>query len=184
MSDIGPGCYGLPSAFGSSALCKTCLVNDQCRSAAKQVLDELKPLIDVERVERMHDLFDASLITPAERPKASVTVRSTDPEWIHTVGNAKAVDLVRSIHRKAPDLWERLTSGHNPFHEQKPAFMKVACDELLRDGFTLAGLKANLMHAFAWTEATAASHVSIVKTALVACGIITHVGNNRYKLRR
>jgi hypothetical protein len=59
------------------------------------------------------------------------------------------------------DMRTMLPRQANPFATGGPAFMRVACDLLLRGGFTKASLKAALIKEFNWTDGTAGSHVAI-----------------------
>lgn len=71
---------------------------------------------------------------------------------------------------------EALSKGENPFTESGPKYLQVACDMLLRGGFTRGSLKEELQAQLGWTPTTAASHVSIAAALLPAFDIASLAG--------
>jgi len=82
--------------------------------------------------------------------------------------NKKAGDQATVLCKmnRINEMRSMLPQGQNPFATTGPGFLRVACDHLINGGFTKASLRKSLMETFGWTEATAASHVSIAVAIL------------------
>jgi hypothetical protein len=71
-----------------------------------------------------------------------------------------------------------LAKGENPFAENPPKFLNVACDMLLNGGFTKASLKKAFMERLKQSDGTAGSHVSITVAMLLPMNIIVASGKS------
>lgn len=82
--------------------------------------------------------------------------------------NKKAGDQAAVLCKmnRINEMRSMLPQGQNPFATNGPGFLRVACNHLINGGFTKASLRKSLMESFDWTEATAASHVSIAVAIL------------------
>ncbi|MDR9847125.1 hypothetical protein [Herbaspirillum huttiense] len=199
---VSPGCFGAPSVFGSdSVVCNACTMFDKCADASAQRLQKIRPLIDVGDLIARHKAARAAAVAarrqrtaPAGEPSAQpapitepVERKTTKEKVTFVISEADQAVLAKlgsksaKAHSQAVILCKNdkvnecramLPRGQNPFAENGPNFLRVACDMLINGGFTKAQLKAELMNKLGWTDGTAASHVAIAAGLFLAFSLI------------
>jgi len=110
-----------------------------------------------------------AIVQPLERTTPMVkTVHSISPEDQATIDmlgtkNLKAREqaIVLCKNGKVDDMRSLLPVQGNPFAESGPKYLRVACDMLMRGGFTKAQFKMQLVSELKWGDTTAASHVAL-----------------------
>lgn len=111
---------------------------------------------------------------PIERTTAMAKViyeiTPEDQAAIDYIGskNTKAREqaIVLCKNGKVNDMRAMLPVQRNPFTESGPKYLRVACDMLMRGGFTRASFKTQLMTELGWGEGTAASHFALASALL------------------
>lgn len=122
---------------------------------------------------------------PVERKTAmqrvTFEISGADQAVIMKIGEksvkTKEQAIVLCKQNKINAMRADLPKGVNPFDTSGPSFLRVACDMLLRGGFTKATYKARLMADLAWTDGTAGSHVAIACALLYSFGIVVGKGD-------
>lgn len=121
--------------------------------------------------------------TPVERKttvaKVSFEIDEESKNVIAKISNQKAAGqaVILCKSNMIEIARSELAAGRNPFATSGPRYLFVACDMLLRGGFTRASLKQEMQQQLSWTESTAASHVSIVVGLFPAFNIIEAKGD-------
>lgn len=189
-----PGCLGSIISFDSSDdYCISCRYKDQCRQKVGSRLIELRNKLDVSDYLREFNINqgrDDEASVDAEqdeemqpsraklRPASKrVAVRPITKEqfvqfsqdWVPK----KAKKLMLQMFRKGIDgrvIGNQLRKRVNPFKNETPVTMRVACDLLLNGGFEKTELKMALMGSSKrqMNSATAIAQVSILTSTLLA----------------
>lgn len=114
---------------------------------------------------------------PVSQPAAGPIERTTgmikttfdaspeDQATIDMLGNknikAKEQAITLCKTNRINEMREQLPIQGNPFNTSGPKYLRVACDMLIRGGFTKASFKMRLMEELGWVDTTAGSHVAL-----------------------
>lgn len=121
----------------------------------------------------------APIAKPVERktPVARVEfpVSEEDQTVIAMLTNVKVREQALTLCKgnKINECRAKLPQGVNPFAQSGPSWLRVACDMLLKGGFTKGSLKQELIERLGWAEASAKPHVTIAAAIFLAFRIIT-----------
>lgn len=170
-----PGCFGSAITYSvKSKTCQECEEHHSCALAARQRIEELKPLISVEAILKMsHKSPEKPVVQTrfdADLPETAQKLISRLPE------NAQrtAAQLVRT----KINFRKHLIEGINPIKNQKPLAVAVLFDLLLKgpvDRITyLLELKTVLGH----SPAVAASYAAIGVAVVTGLGIAKRDGEH------
>lgn len=198
-----PGCFGSPSVYSlDSNVCAACASYNTCRIASYATLEKIRGTINVSDVLARHAKARIAAVSdsvakfpveepaPQAQPKAIADkvarktpvavvmfdVSSADEQIISTLA-VKTGELARQqikqnlLHNVAPGL----KKGLNVYSQTGPKFLRIACDLLLRGGFTRNSLNRAMVTEFAWQETTAGPHVAQV------CGLFNAFGITQEK---
>jgi hypothetical protein len=120
----------------------------------------------------------APVTEPIERKTASAKVdlpiSDADQAVIQSLSKSvKAKEAAVSLCKagKVDEMRAGLPLQRNPFATEGPKYLRVACDMLMRGGFTKASLRHKMIEQLGWTNDTAASHVAVGVALLYAFGI-------------
>lgn len=104
--------------------------------------------------------------------RTAFAVSASDQAVIDLLGtkNVKAMEqaLVLCKGGKVGEMRAGLPLQRNPFTKTGPKYLRVACDMLMRGGFTKAEYKARMVQELGWAENTAGSHVAVACALLYA----------------
>lgn len=184
-----------------SEVCKSCDTFNECSTASMITLEKIRGIVNVEDIMRRHakakKVAQAALVegdknalrdlppgngekkfveTPVKR-ETKVTsvpfVLSKGEEDIIATLPVKPRKLAVSLCKAGfiEKIKRDLKSGVNTFDTAGPAFIRVALSSLLAGGFTKRALRDRYMVELSHAEDTAASHVSIVCSLVMAFGI-------------
>lgn len=168
-----PGCFGNAITYSvKSKTCQECEENHQCALAARQRIEELKPLISVDAILKMSHKAPEK---PVEQVRFDADLPETARKLISMLPeNAQrtAAQLVRS----KINFRKQLQAGINPIKDQKPLAVSVLFDLLLtgpveRDVYLLE-LKIRLGH----SPAVAVSQAAIGVAVVIGLGIAKRDG--------
>ena len=170
-----PGCFGNAITYSDkSKTCQECEDNLSCSLAARQRIEELKPLISVEAILKMsHKSPEKPVVQTrfdADLPETAQKLISRLPE------NAQrtAAQMVRT----KVNFRKHLLEGINPIKNSKPLAVSVLFDLLLKGPVErityLLELKSRLGH----SPAVAASQASIGVAVVIGLGIAKKDGEN------
>lgn len=164
-----PGCFGHAITYShKSPACIDCDSSQACALAARQRIEELRPLISVDAIIKMSHKSPQEPTAPQERfdsdlPSAAQALIARIP--------FSAQRTAAALVRTKINYRLRLLAGDNPIYQQKPFAISVLFDLLLKgpvDRFTyMLALKEKLGH----TPATAASQASISFVVTTGLGI-------------
>lgn len=173
---MNPRCFGLPSVFHrDTPTCAKCPVMTECEKAALAKALALAPYVQIgDVVMRLRNRGEST--TPAAvDTQLTVVQRTTREEKLRlalTEGDraviakmpVKVREKAEYIMRAGKDVEAResLSRGVNPFPLDGSRYLHVACDLLIKGGFTRAELRDAYMERLGWSRATAASEVSTV----------------------
>jgi hypothetical protein len=202
-----PGCFASPSIYAiDSQYCQQCVAYKECGEAMLKTLAEIGTVIDVKDLIDMHEkarkkmgvapdpteaaVVETALATTAPLPqsierktvvaKVDFEIDQRTMDLIANIGNvkAKAQALVLAKANMIERAIVALSKGENPFENHPPRFLNVACDLLLKGGFTKAQLKKAFMERLGQSEGTAGSHVSITVAMLQPMNIVVASGKS------
>jgi hypothetical protein len=190
-SNMKPLCFGSPSVFSLEAVaCKECAWFQTCHDASYVKLKAMGEKFDVSdmlaRFERSTSraatspfkLVDAptnplpmaaleTTLTTIERTtklaKVKQDLTETDQAVIAGMPKKVAIKMRRlmelNVDKKAR---EGLATKVNPFPFKGNAYLHVAFDMLVKNGFTRSSLRGVFQERLKWTEGTAFPHVTAV----------------------
>lgn len=185
-----PGCFGAATVFAfDSEVCKSCPAGQDCAPAAMQTLDRIKTVVKVDDLMARHrkarekaikdqrekdrQAIEAAPPGPMATPAPTKPVaRCTPAEKVEYEVSEKHALIIAEMPSKAQTFAMSLCKKGFVKEMRKnmankkatpglPKWLNVALDELTKNGFTRASLKARLMNDLGWTDGTAGSHISI-----------------------
>ncbi|TXN07949.1 hypothetical protein FV222_01560 [Methylobacterium sp. WL103] len=178
MTDLSlaPGCYGFALSFkAGSPECSTCPFAGQCEiTGAEQLARRRLELGITVREKRVR------------KPVAETEVAVAAIGQVLTDTLPKKVDeLIQRIEKAGIRVTEALREGRNPFLNEKPAFLRVACHLILHmpQGIDRKTLSIAFQKKLNWSEGTAAAHATQAFQALSHLGA-AHEANGRLTLSR
>jgi hypothetical protein len=180
LPEVQPGCYGSPlCCILTRSPCSDCRFASACYVAATERAERLKTKYGIAlTATAVNERRSSSL--PAVAPVAPATpvpsVVTTAAPIEPRVWPRKSVDLVERLNKRGVDLKRATEMRVNPFEITTPVFMRIVMDSLLKGGFDRSSLKNNLMKILGWSEGTAASHVGISISTLLATGAAIETG--------
>lgn len=183
-----PDCFGLASIFDPDQ-CGPCPERHSCEATCLSVLRKVSEKVNVgdildayqKRLEGAGEtpigdltlppaLPEASIVAPQRTVKMAFPARGLTPEQEQEFSRlpVKVAKKLRAMARSGTlaKIHSLLLEGQNPFDDYGNRFLRTACDELLRGGFTKASLRGVYETLYGWSEGTAFSRVS------VACSIL------------
>lgn len=188
-----PGCYGHASVFShSNSICKACPAFAECGQVVESKLKAFSSKVDVsDHVKRhangkvasgiLHELeVEAAVINLRDVPERKQKVARVK-KVLNTAELALMETLPKKVQVEAKKLiavgtdkviLTDLQSGKNPFPFEGKRYLHVACDLLLKGGFTKSSLRQEYMDRLPWTKETAFSHVSMIISLFTAFGVI------------
>lgn len=177
-----PGCYGYVAAFNGSEACQSCKWSEGCQNKAATTLQKMQERrIEVSKLVAQHRAFRAAKKQPALALNLATTLKRAPVVCVVSAEQQAQIDaLPKKVGVELRKIFERgiafradLQAGTNPITQSggKPAYLALACDLLLKDGFTRVTLRDAYIKAYRWEFRTACSHVTIVAGLLPALGI-------------
>ena len=203
-----PGCFASPSVFSiDSKVCNACMAFEACRIAAHATLESIRGTINVADILARHAKARLKVITeaaaleasrlnlpkPVEQPKPirKAVKRNTPQEIVifdvsqehERIISGMAIktgELARQQikQNRLDDIRPSLRKGINPYAQSGPKFLRLACDLLLRGGFTRSSLNKAMVVEFGWQQTTAGPHVAQVCGLFGGFGITQEINNN------
>lgn len=181
-------CFGFIATYSdTSSVCKECRSREACKDKVVERLSDLSESMDVgdlfyilNRDSSVTKLVSSNALTVVTGNKERAVrqtrfkLTSRQKELLASVKAryTKSERLVRSMFRNGIDLRGSLLAGTNPFVQAKShTYMRVACDLLLKGGFTRVELRDALRQSFNWEKTTANAHVLVCTHAFDAMGI-------------
>jgi hypothetical protein len=163
-----PGCFGNAITYSvKSIVCQACEYSSECRTAARQRIEELRPLISVDAILKMSHKGSEKL---AEQPRFDADLPETAQKLISMIPE-NAQRVAASLLRTKVNFRKMLIEGVNPIRDQKPLAVSVLFDLLLKgpvDRYTyMLELKDKLGH----SPSVAASQASIGVSVVTGLGI-------------
>lgn len=174
MTDLAlaPGCYGFALSFKEgSPECSTCPFAGRCA------------VIGAEQLARRR-LELGITVREKRAPKAAVKVAAIGQVLTDTLPK-KVEEVLQRIEAAGIRVTEALREGRNPFLNEKPAFLRVACHLILHmpQGIDRKTLALAFQKKLNWSEGTAAAHATQAFQALSHLGA-AHDNNGRLTLTR
>ncbi|UUZ75405.1 hypothetical protein LP414_27195 [Polaromonas sp. P1(28)-13] len=186
-----PGCFGSPSVYSvDSSVCAACASYNTCRVASHATLEKIRGTINVSDVlarhakARLAAITDSAIKYPVDnapplaaqpKPIRDKVVRNTPVARVVFDVSANHEQIISTLAVKTGELARQqlkqnrlsaiapaLKQGLNPYAESGPKFLRIACDLLLKGGFTRTSLNRAMVSEFAWQETTAGPHVAQV----------------------
>lgn len=166
---LAPGCFGAALAYKEgSTECASCPFQPQCAPEATARLAAMRAAIGIDKLKKT----PYRPTPPKRKPKEAPAETATPAVAVEPIPPGlpiKVAALALRIRNKGIDVAASLKSGLNPFADT-PAFMRLACDLLLKGGYDRQVLRAALIQGFDWSYGTANAHVAQVFSILVALG--------------
>lgn len=194
MSNMMPGCFGMLMAYDKNDdHCLACQYRDDCGDKAYERLHALRDIIDVEkrisaenkdRVKQGKSIQESRLVQ--SKPRGDITLTDEHLDVVKRIGNKKAVARAINLLRRGIDgsyMKNAMRRQINPFSQEPPYFLYLACELLMNGGFD----KMQLAKLFVRDEQakmsikTAYSHVAITLPILKEFGVVKEIGG-RYEL--
>jgi hypothetical protein len=198
MPSGSPGCFGSVLSYDTSdAICSGCAFMGDCGEAAHKAMSEIRKDMDVPDLENKFDRDQVkngnSIDDSKVKSKRIVSVASRrlklTPQQLEIVDDPslpiKARKLIGSLYRKGIDgeyMLAALNQGINPFTNEPPKVLRLACDALMQGSI----LKPDLRRIFErndMSRGTANSQVSIITSAFLIMKITDPDEPIRIKLR-
>lgn len=192
-----------------SSVCRGCVAYETCGSTSLATLESIRATVDVRDLLKRHAAARAKAEpapvapqpiekrpppaqprlanrqierkTPQEKVTFELTTEMSSTIERIAAQNKKAADQATTLCKmgRINDMRAMLPKRVNPFAESGPSFLRVVCDHLINGGFTRAELRVAMAQALAWTEETAASHISM---AIAILGAFRIVGKDGEKI--
>ncbi len=176
-----PGCFGNAITYScASKACSACDSSSQCRLAARQRIEELRPIIIVEAILKIahrepQTASNPVSLTASDLPSTAQKILAMIP--------ANAQKVAESLIRTKVNFRKSLIEGVNPIRNQRPLAVSVLFDLLIEGpvdrGRYMMMLKERLGH----SPTTAASQASIGAAVVLGLGI-AKVDNGKMVIRR
>lgn len=196
---VAPGCYGSVVSYDSSdEFCIACSHFNKCGDESYKTLQSLRDVIDAEAVIKKHDkqrikAEKGVVIKEAEKsvslkPRGEVKLTRGDIELIRSIGKKKPMQRAMNLIKRGMNgdyIKKAMNVGKNPFVDEPPHFLAVACRLIMNGGFS----KLELAKAYqndrktSMSVKTAYSQVAIVVALLPAFGVIEEF-DGRFKLSK
>ena len=188
---MSPGCLGSVISFDATdEYCKACSYKNYCRDKVGRRLIELRESLDVsdfirefniDQARDEEDVIDGGgeVVTARHSKPASkrITVKAVTKEQFYQVNQdwipKKAKKLMLQMFKKGIDgrvIHNQLKIGLNPFKNETPVTMRVACELLINGGFEKSELRMALVNNSIrqMSSGTAFALVSILTSTLLA----------------
>lgn len=192
------GCFGsIITHDAGSDCCKKCHDEKSCAQQAYnngisiqsqiEISDELAAYssrVDIMTVAKPNARRQPHKSSKLTNRKTRVAPAKSQIALISTLPK-KAKAVVGSCFKKALDVRGDLSKGKNPFKNERPIFMCVACEVALKGSFTKDSLKAALLEQMPhWTEKSAQTHAKIAIQVLSVFGLKEDRMHKRYYFER
>lgn len=168
-----PRCYGSPFAYEKdNDVCLACGVVSGCAEDATLKLAILRESV-IGQAEVRDEEDESALETEQTVQKVKeIKKPSTIIKHAPTDGlSKKGGQLLYIIGKWSADLKSDLLNGRNPFADKTPTYFGFVCDILIQENaISRSDLIDRLVHKFNWSPGTAASHCSIIWSALKHLG--------------
>lgn len=198
-----PGCYSHASVFRhNNPICKACPAFVDCSNAVEAKLKAFSQKVDVSDHVTRHGngklemgIMNELVIEPAVINLPDVPVRKQVVAKVKKVFSQEELSflelLPKKVQMEARKLMERdeasrmlpcMLKGENPFPFEGRRFLHVACNMVIKGGFTKTSLRQEYMTQLGWSKETAFSHVSIIVGLFKAFNLITEDKNGNFAL--
>jgi hypothetical protein len=168
-----PGCFGMAMGFTEDGMeCKGCRYRETCAEESVKALAKLQAELGVV----------PEVKQKAKPPKPKAEPKGLVVQVVREGMPMKVKQIAERLQNRGIDLAGSLRQGINPI-DDTPGFLRVACDLLLKGGFTRHSLRAAFMTAFAWSYGTAAAHVGQVFSLMTTLEVAVE-SNERLQMRQ
>lgn len=162
-----PGCFGNAITYSDmSSTCTGCEERSECRLAALQRLEELKPLISVDSILKMSHRPSQKLadtLVFEDLPETARKLIAMIPD------NAK--QTAAKLLRTKINFRKQLIEGVNPIKNQSPLALSVLFDLLIKGPVTRTAYMMELKTILGHSPSIAASQASIGVAVAIGLGI-------------
>lgn len=163
---MAPGCFGSALTYREDQTeCQACPFAQACAPKSALAMTELRARLGIPEPEK-----------PMQRAEPKKRQPRVSAHFLTQSLPQKVLELIERVERDGIDIGA-LARGHNPFVNQRPVFLRLACHVMLAmpQGVT----RRQMIHAyrkkFGWTEGTASALTTQTFQTLKAFGAVVEV---------